>query len=130
MSTSSASTLTLAPSQDEVDVLLAGVQADAVGVIAAVEAIKARLDAVALAAWASLCATYSAAAHDTGWRPSDVESLARSGTVAEVMAATGLGEGECWRRLSLAVAEPERTAPLQTALTTGTATLALSLIHI
>jgi hypothetical protein len=74
-------------------------------------------------AWAGLHAAYTQASTDAGWRRSEVESLAASGTVAEVMAATGLGEGECWRRLRLAVGEPERTATLLAALAAGAASL-------
>ena len=105
------------------DALVTGVCDDALGVVAAVETLKARLDAVALLAWAGLHAAYTQASTDAGWRRSEVESLAASGTVAEVMAATGLGEGECWRRLRLAVGEPERTATLLAALAAGAASL-------
>ncbi len=105
------------------DALVTGVCDDALGVVAAVEALKARLDAVAILAWAGLHAAYTQASTDAGWRRSEVESLAASGTVAEVMAATGLGEGECWRRLRLAVGEPERTATLLAALAAGAASL-------
>ncbi len=119
-------------------------EAAALAMIVLVEQVKARLDAVAVSAWRALFAGYAREAADrlvplveaarAGARtagsvpgPSAIRAQAasavRGGVVAEVMAATGLPEGECWRRLRLAIAQPERSEGLLSVLAAGAADL-------
>lgn len=99
--------------------------AAALGLIELIERLKSRLDAAALAAWRMLHAAYLEALAEPG-RPAATAgerdwsaSVAHSGAVDEVMAATGLGESECRRRLSLAVADPARVDTLLALLAVG-----------
>jgi hypothetical protein len=99
----------------------------ALSVIDAVERTKAQLDALALGAWRTLHAAYrettrglldvdSPGAPDAADRG---ERVAASATVSEVMAATGLGELACRRRLDLAHADPARVATVARLLCTA-----------
>ena len=119
-------------------------EAAALAMIVLVEQVKARLDAVAVSAWRALFAGYArettgrlaplveaarAGARTAGSVPSpsalraQAASAVRGGVVAEVMAATGLPEGECWRRMRLAIAPPERSEGLLSVLAAGAADL-------
>lgn len=119
-------------------------EATALAMIVLIEQVKARLDAVAVSAWRALFAGYAresadrlgplveaarAGARAQGSVPSpsalraQATSAVRGGVVAEVIAATGLPEGECWRRLRLATAAPERSEGLLSALADGAADL-------
>jgi hypothetical protein len=103
----------------------ASTTAAALGLIEVIERLKSRLDAAALPAWRILHAAYLEALAEPGRPPVTVgerdwsASVARSGAVDEVMAATGLGESECRRRLSLAVADPARVDTLLGLLVIG-----------
>ena len=88
-----------------------------------IERLKSRLDAAALPAWRMLHAAYLEALAEPG-RPAATAgerdwsaSVVHSGAVDEVMAATGLGESECRRRLNLAVADPARVDTLPVSYT-------------
>lgn len=100
----------------------------ALSVIDTVELLKARLDLAALQAWRVLHAAYRrasvgridpASALATAHERDRAETTAASGAVDEVMASTGLGEAECRRRLSFALAEPQRVATLAGLLEAG-----------
>lgn len=100
----------------------------ALSVIEAVEVLKSRLDLAALQAWRLLHAAYTrasvglidpASANSTARERDRAETTAASGTVDEVMAATGLSEAECRRRLSFALAEPARVETLTGLLEAG-----------
>lgn len=98
----------------------------AVALIDLVERLKARLDALVLPAWRVLEGEYAAAMDEPGRVPVGVRdphewvsSVVSSGVVDEVMAATGLGEGECRGRLALATADPVRVATLLSTLAAG-----------
>ncbi len=114
------STLALAPTR-----AVPSTSAAALGLIELIERLKSRLDAAALPAWRMLHAAYLQALAEPG-RPAVTAgerdwsaSVAHSGAVDEVMAATGLGESECRRRLSLAVADPARVDTLLALLAVG-----------
>lgn len=104
--------------------------AAALGIIETVERLKAMLDLAALSAWRALhaevadqCETLDLRGMPPARRREHVASLARSATVDEVMAATGLGRLECERRLSFATAHPRRTGTAATCLRHGMASL-------
>ncbi|MBK7272825.1 MAG: hypothetical protein IPI13_06510 [Actinomycetales bacterium] len=120
-------------------------EAAALAAIVLIEQLKARLDALAVSAWRGLYAGYAreaaerlvplveaarAGAAVRGSLPgpaalrAQAAAAVRGGVVAEVMAATGLPEGECWRRLRLATAEPARSEGLIAMLAAGEADLA------
>ncbi|HPV80512.1 MAG TPA: hypothetical protein PLK64_11985, partial [Dermatophilaceae bacterium] len=75
--------------------------AAALAVIEVVERMKSHLDALVLPAWRMLHAAYVEALESPDRPPMTARereretSVARSGAVDEVMAATGLGESEC-----------------------------------
>lgn len=99
--------------------------AAALAVIELAERLKSRLDAAVLPAWRMLHAAYVEALDEPGRPPMSARdrewetSVARSGAVDEVMAATGLGEAECRRRLGFALAEPTRVEALGELLGAG-----------
>ncbi len=104
--------------------------AAALALVEMVERLKAALDVAALSAWRALHAQVRAECEHLdlpGMPPARrreyVAALARSATVDEVMAATGIGQRECERRLSFATADPRRTATALTHLRGGTASL-------
>ncbi len=113
------------PEPTDLAVAGAPTAAAALGLIELIERLKSRLDAAALPAWRMLHAAYLEALAEPG-RPAVTAgerdwsaSVAHSGAVDEVMAATGLGESECRRRLSLAVADPARVDTLLALLAVG-----------
>lgn len=102
----------------------------ALGIIETVERLKAMLDLAALSAWRALhahvadeCDALDLRGMAPTRRREHVASLARTATVEEVMAATGLGRLECERRLSFATAHPRRTATASACLRDGGASL-------
>ena len=99
--------------------------AAALAVIEVVERMKSHLDALVLPAWRMLHAAYVEALESPERPPMTARereretSVARSGAVDEVMAASGLGESECRRRLGLALADPVRVDSLVRLLAAG-----------
>ena len=110
---------------------LSGLDGDRVlGVVEAVEAVKAWADSVAIDAVAVLVteleSDFTLLAPETltsrGWRL--FFRSCRSAAAREIQVATGLPITQCQRRIWLATCEPERTGPLLAAMRAGRVTLA------